>query len=69
MLMRTIAVILAAGLTPAVSAQVVTSWGAPSVDDGNPIPNFVATWNSDPATGQITNLPEVYASISLAADN
>jgi hypothetical protein len=73
MSVRTPSAVIAAGLVTMLSqsavGQVITSWGAPSVDDGNPIPNFVATWNSDPATGQITNLPEVYASISLAADN
>jgi hypothetical protein len=66
---RFAASLVLAALVPVANAQLITSWSAPSTDDGNPIPNFVASWNSDTNTGQITNLPEVTASRALAADN
>ena len=59
---------LAWTVAPCANAQVLTSWAAPSTDDGNPIPNFVASWNSDPATGSVTNLPSLYGSLALAVD-
>jgi hypothetical protein len=60
--------VLAAVAAPFASAQVLTSWAAPSTDDGNPIPNFVASWSSNPATGAITNLPTLFGSQALAVD-
>jgi hypothetical protein len=55
-------------VAPCANAQVLTSWAAPSTDDGNPIPNFVASWSSNPATGAITNRPSLTASQALAVD-
>jgi hypothetical protein len=60
--------VLAPVAAPCASAQVLTSWAAPSTDDGNPIPNFVASWSSNPATGAITNRPSLTASQALAVD-
>ena len=61
--------IVALGLSHASVAQVVTSWTAPSTDDGNPVSNFVPSWSCNPSTGVITNLPSLAQSRALAADN
>jgi hypothetical protein len=60
---------LAVAISSVSHAQLMTSWSAPSVDDGKPIPNFVATWESDTTTGQVRDLPAIVASRALAADN
>jgi len=58
-----------AALTSPVQAQLVSSWTAPSVDDGNPITNFVASWLSDVSTGTEEDLASLFGSSALAADN
>jgi hypothetical protein len=58
-----------AALTSSMQAQLVSSWTAPSVDDGNPITNFVASWLSDVSTGTEEELVSLFGSGALAADN
>lgn len=64
-----ISTVLALGLTHVCMGQVITSWTAPSSDDGNPVSNFVPSWSCNPSTGAITNLPSLSQSRALAADN
>ena len=61
----TIALFCSAG----VHAQLVTSWGAPPFDDGNPVSDFVGTWMSDVTTGEITDIVPSVSGRGLAADN
>jgi hypothetical protein len=65
------AICAAAALSWSVNAhaQLITSWNAPSVDDGNSIPDFTAAWDIDATTGQFLNLPALGSPKALAADN
>jgi hypothetical protein len=67
--LRTAFVLSTALACASAHAQLITSWTAPAVDDGNPIPNFVNSWNSDTTTGEISNLTGLFGSSALAADN
>lgn len=58
-----------AALTGSAQAQLVSSWTAPSFDDGNAIENFVASWLSDVSTGAEDDLASLFGSRALAADN
>ena len=67
----TLAVVVAAtfGSVSTSYAQLITSWTAPTVDDGNPVANPVNSWLTNVAAGSTSDLPEVAGARALAADN
>lgn len=64
-----VVILAAAGLTPFANAQLLTSWSAGCVDDGNPVPNCVNSWLTDVATGQFVGVGSSPSVRNLAADN
>lgn len=65
----TVLITVCAVVVQSAQASVVSSWRAPSVDDGNPISNFVASWRTDVTTGEHEDLPSLFGRRALAADN
>ena len=53
----------------AANAQLVSSWSAPATDDGTPVSDFVSSWLTDTNTGDFADLPNLFSTRALAADN
>jgi hypothetical protein len=60
---------IAAALSASAHAQLLSSWTAPAVDDGNPIPNFVGSWLTSATSGDSVDLALLPGTRALAADN
>ena len=50
-------------------AQLISGWSAPAFDDGNPVSDPVAAWQTDVTTGDFIDLPELGSVKALAVDN
>ncbi|MEO1585445.1 MAG: GC-type dockerin domain-anchored protein [Planctomycetota bacterium] len=49
--------------------QLISTWSAPLFDDGAPSSDPTTSWLTDTATGQFSDLPNIFGARNLAADN
>lgn len=67
-LMLVLSVSAAGIFVQSANAQLVSSWSAPNVDDGNPI-SRANSWLTDVVTGAFVELDSLAGAQALAADN